>query len=121
MAICEKFKNEYPNKIQIISIENKGVSAARNRGLRVARGEYIIFVDSDDYVLTNMLESLAKAAYDDPNIIAFQHDVKDIQDHRQHHLNIPYRLLTGPEYYQLVLIRQKCSSWCGNMHIQGTL
>lgn len=107
MAICEKFKNEYPNKIQIISIENKGVSAARNRGLRVARGEYIIFVDSDDYVSTNMLESLAKAAYDDPNIIAFQHDVKDIQDHRQHHLNIPYRLLTGPEYLSTCLDQTK--------------
>lgn len=107
LSICEKFKNEYPNTIRIISIKNKGVSAARNRGLRVAKGEYIIFIDSDDYVEENMLGLLAKAAYDDPNIIAFQHDVKGIQDHRQHHLNIPYRLLTGPEYLSTCLDQTK--------------
>lgn len=107
LAICENFRNEYQNKIRIISMENKGVSAARNRGIIASKGEYIIFIDSDDYVSTNMLESLAKAAYDDPDIIAFQHDVKGIKDHRQHHLNIHYRLLTGPEYLSTCLDQTK--------------
>lgn len=45
--------NEYKNKdsrIRVISQENAGVSAARNRGLNVANGEYISFVDPDDWI-----------------------------------------------------------------------
>lgn len=44
--------------VQIISQENCGVSAARNMGMRKAKGEYILFVDPDDYVMQGLLESL---------------------------------------------------------------
>lgn len=43
----------------VISQENKGVSAARNRGLQQARGEWVNFVDSDDIVEKDMIESLS--------------------------------------------------------------
>ncbi|CUO20008.1 Chondroitin polymerase [Turicibacter sanguinis] len=46
------------NKVIVIHEENKGVSAARNMGLRNARGDYIMFVDSDDYIEPNFIESL---------------------------------------------------------------
>lgn len=46
------------NRIQIINQENMGVSSARNRGLDLARGEYISFVDGDDYLETFALEEL---------------------------------------------------------------
>ena len=46
------------NRIRIISQQNKGVSEARNAGIRVASGEYILFVDSDDTILTNTVETL---------------------------------------------------------------
>lgn len=46
------------NKIKIISQENCGVSKARNRGIEEAKGKYILFVDSDDYLEQDMLERI---------------------------------------------------------------
>lgn len=51
--ICEKYK-DLDNRIIVIHKENGGVSSARNIGLSIARGEYIGFVDSDDYIEKNM-------------------------------------------------------------------
>ena len=55
--------NEYASKdtrIKIINQENKGAGAARNRGMSEATGEYIYFIDSDDFVSTNFLEKMLK-------------------------------------------------------------
>ena len=52
---------EYENtdeRIVVISQENSGVSVARNKGIDSAKGDYIIFVDSDDYIRENALEVL---------------------------------------------------------------
>lgn len=48
--------SKYGNKIRCFSQENKGVSAARNRGIRESKGEYIAFLDSDDIWLPKKLE-----------------------------------------------------------------
>ena len=50
--ICEKYANN-DKRIKIIKQENKGLSAARNNGLEHASGQYVMFVDSDDYVDEN--------------------------------------------------------------------
>ena len=54
--------NEYSNKYQQIKIvrhdRNQGLSQARNTGMKYAQGEYIAFVDSDDYVSHNYIEKL---------------------------------------------------------------
>lgn len=55
--ICEEYKRK-DGRIRVIHQENQGVSAARNAGLRIAAGEYIGFVDSDDYVESDMYEFL---------------------------------------------------------------
>jgi glycosyltransferase involved in cell wall biosynthesis len=52
-SYLEKFKN-----INYIYQENKGVSEARNLGLKNAKGEYILFVDSDDFLDKNMIEKM---------------------------------------------------------------
>lgn len=57
--------NEYASKderIIVISQENQGPGAARNKGLEIAQGEYLSFIDPDDWVSQNFLESLYKEA-----------------------------------------------------------
>ena len=55
--ICEQYalKDE---RVKVFHQENQGVSAARNKGLDMVAGEYITFVDSDDYIQSDMLERL---------------------------------------------------------------
>ena len=48
--IIQKYKEKYKN-ISYIKQENKGVGAARNAGIKVAKGDYISFVDSDDLIM----------------------------------------------------------------------
>ena len=48
----------YKLNIKVIHQENAGLSAARNSGIKVATGDYIMFVDSDDYLQPNVLEAL---------------------------------------------------------------
>lgn len=54
LAICEKYKKEYKNVV-VASQSNQGVGMARNHGLEIANGEYVCFVDSDDYIVKNGL------------------------------------------------------------------
>lgn len=56
-AICDEFARKDP-RIIIMHQENLGVSAARNKGLEICTGDYITFVDSDDWVHYQLLEIL---------------------------------------------------------------
>lgn len=59
--ICDQYAEKYDN-IKIIHSKNSGLGISRNRGLEIARGEYVGFVDSDDFVSGDMFEILYKNA-----------------------------------------------------------
>ena len=55
--LCDKWK-QMDNRIKVIHKQNEGLGFARNSGLEIATGKYIMFVDSDDYIDENMVEKL---------------------------------------------------------------
>lgn len=55
--ICDDY-SEKDNRIKAIHKENSGLSSARNMGIDMAKGDYIGFIDSDDYISEDMYESL---------------------------------------------------------------
>lgn len=55
--ICKSYERE-DNRLRVIHQENKGVSFARNLALSQAQGEYVVFVDADDYVGENYIRDL---------------------------------------------------------------
>ncbi|SFC85816.1 glycosyltransferase family 2 protein [Clostridium uliginosum] len=59
--MCDEFAKK-DNRIKVIRKENGGASTARNAGLDIAKGQYIAFVDSDDWIEPNMYESLFNLA-----------------------------------------------------------
>ena len=58
--LCDEYARRDP-RVRVIHQENGGVSRARNRGLDAARGAYIAWLDSDDYMKPEMLERLMRA------------------------------------------------------------
>ncbi len=57
-AIIDSYQKKYPNLIKSFNKKNGGLSDARNFGIKKARGKYLMFVDSDDYVTDDMVEKL---------------------------------------------------------------
>ena len=55
--ICDDFKLK-DNRIEVIHKKNGGLSDARNAGLKIVKGDYIGFIDSDDYIEKDMYETL---------------------------------------------------------------
>ncbi len=75
-SIIDRYKEKDPCIISLIK-ENGGLGDARNYGMPYATGEYIIFIDSDDYVEEDMLEKLyTKAVETDSDIVMCNHYIK---------------------------------------------
>lgn len=72
--ILESYKSN--KKIKIINQENKGLSNARNTGVSNAKGDYILFIDSDDFIEKELLEILNKTIKDE-DLVRFQIRILD--------------------------------------------
>ena len=66
--ICDEYSKKYEN-IETIHQKNQGLGTSRNNGMKIAKGEWLLFVDSDDWVENNICEKLLEAAKDDIDII----------------------------------------------------
>ena len=60
--ICDEYAAQYPELVRVLHIENGGQGRARNFGIDMAKGQYIGFVDSDDWVDLQMYEKLVDKA-----------------------------------------------------------
>lgn len=70
LQIINETLNDCGIEYEVVHQENAGVSVARNRGIDISSGEYLVFVDGDDYILPNHLSELYNSDYDF-NLIQF--------------------------------------------------
>ena len=59
-TLCDTLQKE-DNRIKVIHKVNEGAGKSRNKGIEVATGDYILFVDSDDYIKPNLVEQCVNA------------------------------------------------------------
>lgn len=74
-AICDEFAKK-DNRIHVIHKSNAGVSSARNAGLDIAKGEWIWFIDGDDYIEQKSIESIVSAINKNPTSDLIQMGMK---------------------------------------------
>lgn len=72
MVVVERIAREH-NNVKVINQENKGLSGARNTGLKESKGEYVWFVDSDDFIENNCLSRICGLLTDDLDILQLQY------------------------------------------------
>lgn len=71
--ICDRYAESF-SVIKVFHLKNSGVSTARNKGLEMATGQYITFVDSDDYVSNAFVETLVQQMKD-TDMLMYSHSV----------------------------------------------
>lgn len=71
--ICDKYVKNYLDKIKVVHKKNEGLVSARQAGIEVATGEYSLFVDSDDFVELNLLETVSNCINrnDNPDMVIY--------------------------------------------------
>ena len=88
--------------VTIIEQDNQGLSEARNTGVRKAKGEYLIFVDSDDYIENQLLDKINQNLGNKPDIVRYQ--VKDIIDQKEiNHNEKEFHNLTGESAFKEIV------------------
>lgn len=70
LVICKNYEKR-DHRIKVISQKNGGLSSARNKGLELCKGDYITFVDSDDYLLPKIYSSAMQQTSEDIDCIVF--------------------------------------------------
>lgn len=64
---CDDIRRE-DNRFRVVHKENGGAASARNVGIELAKGDYFVFIDSDDYIEPDMLENMLNIALSDKEI-----------------------------------------------------
>lgn len=70
LSICSKYRDN-DDRIVLITQKNQGPSSARNAGLDIANGEYVMFADADDWLDTNYIKVLFEKLASDLDVIVF--------------------------------------------------
>ena len=105
--IVERYAAQNPNIIYIDK-ENGGVANARNDGVKVATGEYLLFVDSDDYISETYIENMVRAAMDNESELVISGYTLVHQDERRIKEIVPDEYVPGEREEWAYRI---CSTW----------
>ena len=106
LMICEEYGKKY-NNIKVIDKTNNGVSEARNDGIKNSTGDYIVFIDSDDYIDENMVEEIMK--YSQYDYVVFGYYIRTS--------NNDYEVLPENKKYESLesFSNDFCKLYCNNL------
>ncbi len=107
MDICKKYD------VKIINSKHVEVSEARNIGAKQAKGEYLVFLDSDDWWDKDLLKEINKSLDNDPDLVRFQVRTVTDNDERTDYNEEEFTGLTGEEAFnRIVKFHYIESIWC---------
>ncbi len=120
--ICDEYAEILP-AFQVLHIENQGVSNARNIGMKDATGEYLMFLDSDDWIETNLCSRLINHLEGGkPDVLVFHYTKVMQEEIIPGTIDLPNHTFSGSELkeLQLVILRYSkqypginlCTPWC---------
>ena len=122
VEICDNYKNENHN-ITVVHKENMGLMQARRTGVEASKGQYLIFVDSDDYVDTDMLsrfDPFLKENTPDFLMYSYYRTVDGI-DKQVFLANEPYELLTQSQMVKLIAKSDRYNGIAGKIVRSGII
>lgn len=85
---CDSKKNKLLKKVKILNSSNYGVSSARNYGVSMSSGKYILFLDADDYISPNFLVSVEDFICSNSSVDAICVPGKEFNLNKSNHVNI---------------------------------
>ena len=112
--ICDEYASN-DSRISVFHQENSGPSAARNFGLTQAKGQYIVFQDSDDYLLNSdsYLKLITYAVQNKLDILRFDYSVVDKNGNLRGQKSLDNKVhLSGKVFSPAVLVKEAfCGEW----------
>ena len=108
--ICEQYSKEY-KQILFYSKENSGVSDTRNKGIELSSGEYIAFIDSDDYVESGYIDTII-------SLLDYKADIYIYGYHEQNEKGIFTKIITQLESGMQVMDSTICENIFSELHYQ---
>lgn len=87
---------------KVINQENQGLSMARNNGVKTSIGDYLIFLDSDDYIEKDLLEEINNSLSNNPDLVRYQ--IKEVFDNKSdiNYEEISFDNKNGVEAFKLI-------------------
>lgn len=104
--ICKNYAEKYDNIIYLEHNENKGLSESRNTGLEKATGEYVLFLDSDDYFENNMLESIEKSLQINRADVVVFGLIEEYMDQNNEHIKMTIQHFLKTQYFNNIELRK---------------
>ena len=100
--------------VTIIDQKNQGLSAARNNAVKKAKGDYIIFLDSDDYWRKDLLKEINKSLKNNPDVVRFQiQEIFEDQDGILEHKEKGFEGLNGVDAFNTICNYHYLeNAWC---------